>query len=423
MKKFFTVFLLSLLGLFAVAVRNLSVAYATGTTIATVASAASGTLQQQLDVNNQEITNLNQEIATYQAELQQVGADKKTLQSAINALDLQRKKVEAQVSVTKYQINATQLQITQLGGEISDAKQTITTDQASLGEYFRIMQTAEHQPLIMQLLSSGDIAEAWSDANATQEIQDAVQKEMQALKAHENDLADSQIATKQKQQTLASQQQSLASQQISLAATVRSKSELLTATKAEESNYEKLLAAAEAELNSFSAFAQNAGGSKLLVNQTVCDSWGCYYNQRDALWGNNPLDGTRYKLASDGCLVTAVAMVMTHYGYRDVTPATINSNPDNFASYYPAYLLTSINVDGVTATRKVAAIDATLATGNPVIVGLYAYGGTHFVVLVSGKRGNYVMRDPYVANGKDISFSAHYSLRRIFAVTKVVIGS
>ena len=204
---------------------------------------------------------------------------------------------------------------------------------------------------------------------------------------------------------------------------MRSKSELLTATKAEESNYEKLLAAAEAELNSFSAFAQNAGGSKLLVNQTVCDSWGCYYNQRDALWGNNPLDGTRYKLASDGCLVTAVAMVMTHYGYRDVTPATINSNPDNFASYYPAYLLTSINVDGVTATRKVAAIDATLATGNPVIVGLYAYGGTHFVVLVSGKRGNYVMRDPYVANGKDISFSAHYSLRRIFAVTKVVIGS
>ena len=91
-------------------------------------------------------------------------------------------------------------------------------------------------------------------------------------------------------------------------------------------------------------------------------------------------NGTKYSLASDGCLVTAMAMVLTHYGYRDVTtPVTINSNPNNFASYYPAYLLMTINVDGASATRITAAIDAILATGNPVIAGLHAYGGTHFV--------------------------------------------
>ena len=129
-------------------------------------------------------------------------------------------------------------------------------------------------------------------------------------------------------------------------------------TNAQESTYQKLLAAAEAELNSFSAFTQNAGGSKLLPGQTNCDAWGCYYNQRDALWGNNSLDGTKYTLASDGCLVTAMAMVMTHYGYKNVTPATINADPGNFAAYYPAYLLVTINVGGVTATRKTTTIDA-----------------------------------------------------------------
>jgi hypothetical protein len=113
---------------------------------------------------------------------------------------------------------------------------------------------------------------------------------------------------------------------------------------------------------------------------------------------------------------------MTHYNYRDVTPVTINSNPANFAVYYPAYLLYTISVDGVSVTRKTAAIDATLSTGNPVVVGLKAYGGTHFVVLVSGKKGNYLMRDPYIANGKDISFSDHYSVRNIFGISKVVIG-
>ena len=114
---------------------------------------------------------------------------------------------------------------------------------------------------------------------------------------------------------------------------------------------------------------------------------------------------------------------MTHYGYRDVTPVTINSDPNNFAAYYPAYLLTSINVDGVSVTRKTTAIDATLATGNPVIVGLKAYGGTHYVVLVSGGKGSYIMRDPYVTNGKDISFSSYYSMRNIFGISKVVINN
>jgi hypothetical protein len=246
---------------------------------------------------------------------------------------------------------------------------------------------------------------------------------MQTLRNEEGNLADSQATSKQKQVTLTSQQQSLASQQQSLVAAEQSKNQLLAETNAKESVYEKLLAAAESELASFSAFTKNAGGSGILASQTSCDAWGCYYNQRDAAWGNDALDGTQWTLASEGCLITSMAMVMTHYGYRDVTPITINTNPDNFAAYYPSYLLTTITVDGVAATRKTATIDATLATGNPVIVGLDAYGGTHFVVLVSGRKGNYVMRDPYVTNGKDINFSDHYSVRDIFSVSKVAISS
>jgi hypothetical protein len=183
------------------------------------------------------------------------------------------------------------------------------------------------------------------------------------------------------------------------------------------------LVQAQAELKSFSNFTKNAGGDQLLSNQTVCDSWGCYYNQRDSSWGGEPLNGTGYTLAGDGCLVTSMAMVMTHYGYRNVTPAIINANPNNFAAYFPAYLLNTISVGLVTATRKTATIDATLATGNPVIIGMNVYGGTHFIVLVSGNSGNYIMRDPYLANGKDISFSSHYNLGEIYSISNVVINS
>jgi peptidoglycan hydrolase CwlO-like protein len=390
---------------------------------ASTSTASSNSLQAQLDANDQEMTTLNQQIAQYQAELQQVGANKKTLQAAINALDLQKNKVQTQITLTQYQIKTTQLQIQQLGGEITNTQQTIAADQTALGAYLRSLQKTDAKPLIEQMLSSGGLVQSWSDLNQTLQIQNGIQNEMQTLKEQEDNLATSQTASQQKQNTLTAQQQSLTAQQQSLVSTVQTKSQLLTETNAQEATYQKLLATAEAELNSFSAFAANAGGSKLLGNQTICDSWGCYYSQRDSAWGNLPLDGTKYTMAADGCLVTAMAIVLTHYGHKNVTPETINADPNNFAAYYPAYLLTSINVDGVTATRKTTAIDATLATGNPVIVGINAYGGTHFVVLTSGSKGNYIMKDPYIANGNNISFSANYTLRSIFAIAKVIISA
>jgi peptidoglycan hydrolase CwlO-like protein len=390
---------------------------------AATSATSTSALQSQIDTNNAQIATLNQQIATYQAELLKVGADKKTLQAAINSLDLQRSKIQAQVATTQHQITITQLQIQQLGGQITDTKKTISTEQTALGAEFRSLQKADDQPLFMRVLTSGSIVDAWSDINANLQAQNAIEGKMQLLQQQESSLADSKTVSQQKQQTLTAQQQSLTTQQQSLAATVQSKNQLLAQTKSQEATYQKLLAAAQAELASFSTFAQNAGGSKLLGGQTSCDAWGCYYNQRDAAWGNDALNGTQYKLASDGCLITSMAMVLTHYGYKDVTPVTINSNPSNFAAYYPAYLLFTINVDGITATRKTTTIDATLATGNPVIVGLNAYGGTHYVVFVSGSKGNYVMRDPYIANGKDISFAANYSMKNIFAIAKVTISS
>lgn len=383
---------------------------------------SSNSLQAELDANQQQMTALNAQIAQYEAELQQVGANKATLQAAINSLDIQKSKVQAQISLTQTEISATQIEIQQLGGQIQTTQQTIAADQTALGAYLESLQKEDAQPLLVQMLSSGGLEQAWSDINQTLQIQDGIQTAMETLKQEDDQLASSQEASQQKQSALTAQQQTLASQQQSLVQTVQSKNQLLAETDSQEATYEKLLAAAEAQLASFSAFAANAGGSKLLGNQTVCDSWGCYYNQRDTAWGNDPLDGTKYTLAADGCLVTSMAMVLTHYGYTDVTPVTINSDPNDFAAYYPAYLLTTISVDGVTATRKEAAIDATLATGNPVIVGIDAYGGTHFVVLVSGSKGNYIMKDPYITNGNDIIFAAHYSLRSIFAVTKVVIS-
>ncbi|HET8575015.1 MAG TPA: C39 family peptidase [Candidatus Paceibacterota bacterium] len=371
---------------------------------------------------NQQIADLNQKISEYQTKLKQVSSDKKTLQNTLKTLSIQTDATKAKISLAEQNIQGVQSQMSQLAAEISNAQQEIDTNQQALAEEIRNIAKTDDQPLILKVLAAGDFSETWNDVNENLQMQDTLQAKTAALKGQEQSLVQSKRAVQEKQVVLASQQNALALQKEALDQTTGSKQELLKETGAQESKYQELLKNAQAQLKSFSAFTQGAGGSGLTGNETVCDAWGCYYNQRDSAWGNDPLNGTQYRLASDGCLVTSLAMVLTHYGYRNVTPITINSNPANFAAYYPAFLLKTVQVGGVTATRVNADIDSTLAGGDPVIVGLHAYGGTHFVVLVSGSNGNYVMRDPYISNGKDVSFSAHYSLGSIYEINKVVIN-
>ena len=385
-------------------------------------AAAASDLQAKIDANNQQVQQLNKEIARYEAELKKVGADKKTLQAAIHSLDLKRKSVEARIAADQHTINTTQLQIQQLNVGIASTSAQIATEQAALSRDFRKLQQMDGQPLLAQVLGSKDISQFWQDMNDLAQFNSSVQNGIKTLQGKQNDLSSAQRSMKIQNTALVNQRDELRTQQSSLSQTKKTKAQLLAETKSKESTYQKLLKQAKAELASFSAFAQNAGGSGLLGHQTSCDSWGCYYNQRDAAWGNDPLNGTKYALKSDGCLVTALAMVMTHYGYKDVTPVTINSNPGNFAAYYPAYMLFTAHIDGKKVTRVNTTIDKTLATGNPVIVGLHAYGGTHFVVLTSGSNGHYLMRDPYVPNAKDIPFSSHYRMSQIYAVEKVKIS-
>ncbi|MDR3571676.1 MAG: cysteine peptidase family C39 domain-containing protein [Candidatus Pacebacteria bacterium] len=391
----------------------------TGAQSNSIASSGTSQVQQQ---QQQQIVQLNQQIAQYQVALQQVGANKKTLQNAITTLNLQKKKLQTQVQLTQAQINAAQSKIVQLGKGIASDQQGIKIDQQALGNDIRIQAQVDSEPLAVQLLSAKGLSDMWNDFQDLSQLNTAVQGKTQSLLSHKSSLASAQVQTKQTQTALVAQKSTLASQQASVVATAQQKQQLLTQTNAQESKYQQLLAQAEAQLESFSNFSQNAGGSGILSNLTACDTWGCYYNQRDSQWGNEALNGTQYTMKSDGCLVTAMAMVMTHYGARGVTPETINSNSSNFAAYEPAYLLLMINAGGMTATRKAATIDATLASGNPVIVGLHALGGTHFVVLMSGSKGNYTIKDPYFSDGNNATFSEHYTMKEIYAIDKVAVS-
>ncbi|MEK7604544.1 MAG: hypothetical protein AAB442_01995 [Patescibacteria group bacterium] len=388
------------------------------------ALAVESSLQSLIDANNAQLLSLQNKIAEYQKQLDALGTEKTTLKAAIDSLTITQQKLTTQIQATQNKIQSANLQIQKLSESIGNTEETIGENQYAIAKTLREIAQAqtESSSLITHVLATHSFTDAWKITDEAIQFNTALASDIEKLRATKQQLSTNRSAVTKTKESLVSLQQDLSTQKRQVLASKTAQQELLTQTKNQESNYQKLLSLAKSELASYSTFTTNAGGSKLLANQTSCDDWGCYYSQRDTLWGNMPLNGTRFRLASDGCLVTAMAMIMTHYGHRDVTPVTINVDSNNFASYYPAYLLFTIRVDGVTATRKAATIDASLNKGEPVVVGVHAYGGTHYVVLTSGSRGNYLMRDPYVANGKDISFSKHYSVSNIFGVSRVIIS-
>lgn len=369
--------------------------------------------------NNKTISDLQGKIKDYQAKLSELSGQEKTLSSQISIMN-------NQIKLTELKIQAAQAQLEQLEKDIEVTKNRIKNLEKDIALSTRALikrvnatyQVGSIEPWQV-FLTSGNISNFLTRLAYLKIVQANDKKTIYAAQQTKENYASEKDIMQEKQAEEEKIKKELEDYTTQVNQDKAAKQKLLDETKGNEANYQKLLAAAQAQLAGFTRFVQNQGGASLLSGQTSCDDWGCYYNQRDSQWGGLALNNTQYTLASDGCLVTAMAMIYTHYGYRDVTPITINSNPSNFASYYPAYLLYNISANGKSSARSWTSIDSTLASGHPVVVGVHAYGGTHFVVIKSGSNGDYVMYDPFLPNGKDIKFQDHYSVGSIFEVNRV----
>jgi len=374
-----------------------------------------------LSQENNQRKDLEKKIEEYQKKLTELRQQRNTLASQIEYMDTQIYLTNLKIQQTEEKIEKTTKEIDTLETKIGDLDKSL--DHLSKLLLNKVVQSYKQRELsfLNIFFDSLNAKVLINKIKYLKTVRDNNQRLLIQVQQTKLNFEEQKKLREEKMIELDNLKSTLAQQKIDLNTQKAAKQKLLIETNNDEATYQKLLSQAKAQLASFRRFVQNQGGASLLNNQTVCDDWGCYYSQRDSQWGSNSLNGTSYTLASDGCLVTSMAMVYTHLGKRNVTPQTINSNPNNFASYYPAYLLYTISADGLTTSRIKADIDSTLASGDPVVVGINAYGGTHFVVLISGSNGNYIMNDPYIENGHKISFNKYYSVENIFEIRKVVI--
>jgi peptidoglycan hydrolase CwlO-like protein len=367
---------------------------------------------------------LDEIISKCQAKKTALSLQANTLSSKIQYMDTQIYLTGLQINETEQKITDTKNEIDLLGSRIQSLDQSLNYLSKSL--IVRIVEGYKRRTfslldIIFKNNSAGDLL---GQIKYLKTAQDNNQKLVYTVQETKSNYEEQKNLREQKTVELNKLQATLESQKVDLSNQQDTENRLLAETQRDENTYQNLLSQAQAQLAGFGHFVSSQGGASLLSGQTVCDDWGCYYNQRDSQWGGSALNNTGYTIAGEGCLVTSMAMVYTHFGHRGVNPQTINSNSQNFASYYPAYLNRTITADGATSTRIGSSIDSELSAGRPVIVGISYDGGPlpdHFLVLISGSNGNYKMNDPFTPNGHNVPFTDHYSVGSIREIDRISI--
>lgn len=378
---------------------------------------------QKFQCGEEDASCLNNLKNCWQEKVNSARSEANTLQSAISIINGQIRVQSLKIQQTVAEINSLEKEIAQLSERIEGLAISLDRLGGILIKRIRESYKQSRLPYKNNLFAADSFNNFISQYHyinvAQEQTLDIMKKtELQRLTYNQQkDLKETkQKEVEQKRKELQSQKNILDSQKAS-------KDELLKQTRNSEAVYQQKITELNAQLASFSRFASSSGTS-LLSGQTKCDSWGCYYSQRDAQWGNMYLSGTKYTMASSGCLVTSVAMVATHYG-KSLNPSQIASS-SVFAS---GDLNKTIEVNGVKITRESvcssnSCLDSALAEGKPVIIKLAQTGsssGYHFIVIKEKKDGNYIMHDPVIENGNDKNFGDHYSLGNIRRVDKVSV--
>lgn len=362
---------------------------------------------------------LRDKISELEKKVAEVSGQAKTLSGQISNFNNQIKLTELKISQTETEIASLSGKIDKLEGsivELSDAHQERVASSYKLS---RVGDT----PLIF-LLTSQDLTTLFSRLHYLQFVQDRDRDLLLRLQNSQISLENEKLAFEDLSKKLEGQKGFLANQR-------SAKENLLSVTKNDERKYQQLLAEARAQLSAFRRFVTSQGGASILSNQTKCDSWGCYYNQRDSQWGNMSLGSSGSSVAEYGCLVTSMAMVASHYG-KNIKPSDIAGDSSVFFGGTAYLNQGSWSVAGASTTRTRVCtwcgldatkqkIDEEVNAGRPVIVGLYS-GPDHFIVIKAKEGDNYKMNDPFMENGSSKNLTDKYNVSDIKTVDIVRVN-
>ena len=383
-------------------------------------------LEQQIQADQAELAALNARQASLRGQIASAEDRAAQLQAMLDRLQAELQSVNAQLSADQLKLRQLIATEHKLEADLARTQANLAQRQRTFAASVRAYDRVEHEGFFSYILSAKNFGDLLSRFLSWREIGNYLHLQAVALE-HQRD----QITSDKNQITAARIKQT------QLVAEMSAERDLLTNEYAVQTAAEQELFALEAQLGGQSrqlqgrastlqqqitsdqteiqnllAFSQGQAGSggSIVDPEYLSNSWGSYYNQRDARWGNDYVGPSGYQVWEIGCLLSDVAMMYTHFGLGYMTPGAVAAHRDWFSSGGEMYNQ-ALNVPGhpanVNWSPTTSWIDSQLLSGGAVIVGMYVGGGTHFVTLVGlNGPGDYWMNDPWEEDAMHVSFDS-----------------
>ncbi len=195
----------------------------------------------KIEQKSEDIAKLEEQIKAYQQELESLGRQKNSLSVSIKELDLTKKKLTADISITQKKIDKTNLTITNLSRDIGNKQVSIENNISSISAGIRETEEYEMANIIETLLSRNDFTDIWTDIDHIAAVREKMTENILRLKEVKSELEDTHEETVEAKNELVALRAKLSDQQKLITQTINEKNRLLSKTKNNESNYQKLV--------------------------------------------------------------------------------------------------------------------------------------------------------------------------------------
>lgn len=209
-------------------------------------------LKSKIDERNSNIKQLEEEIVKYQEQITAIGKEADSLKNTLATLDLSKKKIEADLSVTENKIAATNLEIRELSIQIDDKQNHIVDSRSVISRSLtNIKETEDENSLLEMILAAKSLSSVWNSVDELNILQSNVKDRIHELQNIKANLEGNKKSSEKKKTELVSLEKDLKNQKSVLADTVKEKNSLLAATKNTEANFNRILAQKKAQKDAF----------------------------------------------------------------------------------------------------------------------------------------------------------------------------
>ena len=220
-------------------------------------------LRNKINQKNSDISVLEQEIQSFQNQLDELAKEKSSLSGSIRTFDLTRKKLVKDIGVTGKKIEKTNLEIQGLSKNINTKQYSISNNIKVISNGIKQANEFETESILIRILSLGNFSSIWNDIDNMITIRERIRNQINKLRQVKGELEYTRKGTVDAKNTLLSLKSELADRKKIVEQNANEKKKLLRQTRNSEANYQKLVkerlikqAAFEKELSAFEAQLQ-----------------------------------------------------------------------------------------------------------------------------------------------------------------------